>query len=92
MNTNTPEPRSNVKPQSIWNSARVKTKKKLWNFLPKNQRGSLPELPATIKPIAFRSKIFKWGPYQGTIEDILDFAKYKGVKSLKSGAITYKVA
>jgi len=91
MNT-TFEPRSPIKAQSIWNSARVKSTKKMWNFLSKKERGNLPELPDTIKPIAFRSKIFVWGPYQGTLEDLKHFAKLKGIASLKSGAITYKVA
>ena len=91
MNTNTYEPKSPIKEQSIWNSARVKSIKKTWNFLKKKDRGTLPELPDTIKPIAFRSKIFKWGPYQGTLEDLKHFAKLKGRGVLRMGCVKIKV-
>ncbi len=91
MNT-TFEIRSNIKSQSVWNPPFKKQKKLLWNFVPKKSRGEVSDLPSTIKPIAFRSKIFKWGPYQGTIEEIKEFAKLKGIQTLQSGAIKYKVA
>lgn len=87
-----PEPRSEFKPNSIWNAARAKVSKKHWSFNKKRDRGNLPELPEKIKQIGFNTGIFKFGPYRGTLEEIKEFAKMKGLKSLKCGAINYKVA
>ena len=84
--------RSNIKPQSIWQSPRFKMKKKLWNFASAKDRGELSELPDTIKEKGFRSGIFKFGPYEGTLAEIKEFAKMKGKSFLKNGAIKYKIA
>ena len=86
-----PEPRSDIKPSSIWHSARVKTKKNIWNFRSSRERMALPELPTKIKPVSFGSKVYQWGPYQGTLEEIKDFARTKKIATLTNGAIKYKV-
>lgn len=86
------EPSSPIKPQSIWNSPRIQMKKKLWNFASVKERGELAELPDTIKEKGFRSGIFKFGPYEGTLAEIKEFAAMKGKSFIKNGAIKYKVA
>lgn len=91
MNTQI-EPRSPFKANSIWNSARAKTSKQNWSFKNARNRGKLPELPAKIKQIGFRTGIYQWGQYRGSLEDLKEFARFKGVKELKCGAIKYKVA
>jgi len=87
-----PEPRSPFKTNSIWNSARAKTSKKHWSFRNAKSRGELPELPAKIKQIGFRTGVFKFGPYVGSLADIKEFAASKGLTSLQCGAVKYKVA
>lgn len=86
------EPRSPFKENSIWNAARAKVSKRHWSFHNAKTRGKIADLPTTIKPIAFKSPIFKWGQYRGTLEEIKEFAKMKGVSMLTNGAIKYKVA
>lgn len=86
------EPSSPIKPQSIWRSPRIKMKKKLWNFANKQDRGTIPELPDTIKEKGFRTGVFKFGPYEGTLAEIKEFAKMKGKSFIKNGAIKYKIA
>lgn len=91
MNEQT-EPRSEFKPNSIWNAARAKVSKKHWSFVNARNRGKLPELPEKIKKVGFNTGIFQFGPYRGTIEEIKEFAKMKGIDCLINGAIKYKVA
>lgn len=86
------EPRSPFKTNSIWNSARSKASKKHWSFRNSKARGELPELPEKIKQIGFNTGIFKFGPYRGTLEEIKEFAKIKGINCLTNGAIKYKVS
>lgn len=86
------EPRSLEKSSPIFNSPFKKEKKKTWNFLPKRQRGELAELPTKIKQIGFNSKIFQFGQYQGTLEDLKEFARMKNIPFLTCGAIKYKTA
>lgn len=86
------EPRSPFKTNSIWTSPRIKHKKKLWNHLNRRERGQLAELPTNIKQIGFNTGIFQWGPYKGPLEDLKEFARFKGVSTLTCGAIKYKVA
>lgn len=76
----------------IWSCANSKVKKNTWNFQPKKLRGQLPKLSPTIKPVAFGSKIYRFGPYEGTLDELKEFAAMKGLATLKNGAITYKVA
>lgn len=87
-----PEPRSSFKENSIWNAARAKVSKRHWSFHNARNRGKLPELPEKIKQIGFNSGIFKWGPYKGPLEDLKEFARFKGVSTLVCGAVKYKVA
>lgn len=91
MNEQT-EPRSPFKTNSLWRAARAKVSKKHWSFKNAKTRGELPELPAKIKQIGFRTGIFQFGPYKGTLADIKEFAASKGLTSLQCGAIKYKVA
>ena len=86
------EPRSPFKENSIWNAARAKVSKKHWSFVNARNRGKLPELPQKIKQIGFRTGVFKFGPYVGSLADIKEFAASKGLTSLQCGAIKYKVA
>lgn len=87
-----PEPRSPFKENSIWNSARAKVSKKHWSFKTAKARNKLPELPEKIKQIGFRTGIYQWGPYKGPLEDLKEFARFKGVSTLVCGAVKYKVA
>jgi hypothetical protein len=76
----------------IWSCANSKAKKNNWHFAAKKQRGNLPELSPKIKPVAFGSKVYKMGPYQGTLEELKEFAAMKGMTRLTNGAVSYKVA
>ena len=75
----------------IWSCANSKVKKNTWNFRTKKERGELPDLPSTIKPVAFGSKIYKMGPYEGTLDELREFAAFKGKTALRNGAVVYKV-
>lgn len=86
------EPRSLEKSSPAFNSPFKKEKKRLWNFLPKRERGELAELPTKIKPIAFGSKIYQFGIYRGTLDEIKEFARMKSIPCLTNGAIRYKTA
>jgi hypothetical protein len=76
----------------IWSCESVKSKGNKWDFQPKNQRGLVSEIAPKIKSVGVGSKIFKLGPYQGTIEELKEFARIKGMDSLSMGAIKIKVA
>lgn len=76
----------------IWSCANSKAKKNNWHFAPKKLRGNLPELSPKIKPTTFGSKIYRLGPYEGTLEELKEFAAMKGMTRLTNGAVSYKVA
>lgn len=93
MNT---EPREPTTPKSLksksWNAAQPKFKKKSWEFQKAKSRGQLPELSSVIKPVTFGSKVYRLGPYEGTLKELKEFAAFKGMTVLRNGIITYKVA
>lgn len=91
MKQETYEPRSAEKSSPIFNSPLKKEKKRLWNFRSVRERGQLAELPTKIKPVTFGSKVYQFGIYQGTLDDIKEFAKMKGCSLLTNGAIKYKI-
>ena len=82
----------------VWNSAHSKPKKNNWHLLGKRQRSELPELPNKIKPVtngkikAGETKIYRYGPYTGTLEEIKEFAAFKGENFLTMGAVRIKLA
>ena len=76
----------------IWSCVNAKTAKNKWNFHPKKTRGQVAELSSTIKPETFGSKVYKMGPYRGTLNELKEFAKMKNFSHLTNGAIRYKVA
>ena len=90
------EPREPTTPASLksktWNAAQPKFKKKSWEFQKAKSRGQLPELSSVIKPITFGSKVYRFGPYEGTLAELKEFAALKGIPSLRNGIITYKTA
>lgn len=87
------EPRTHKSLQSkTWSAAPTKPKKNTWNFLSPKMRGQLPEISSVIKPVAFGSKIYRLGPYSGTLAELKEFAAMKGLTTLKNGAIVYKTA
>lgn len=86
-----PEPRSATKSSNVWHSPFKREKKRLWNFRSVRERGQLAELPTKIKPVTFGSKVYQFGIYQGTLDDIKEFAKMKGRSLLTNGAIKYKI-
>jgi hypothetical protein len=90
MNNNESSPKTMR--AKIWSCANSKVKKTNWSFALKKERGSLPEISSTIKPKTFGSKIYKMGPYEGTLEELKEFAAIKNLPVLRNGAISYKVA
>ena len=74
-----------------WAAAPTKPKKNSWNFLSPKMRGQLPEISSTIKPKTFGSKIYKMGPYEGTLAELKEFAAIKNLPVLRNGAISYKI-
>ena len=78
--------------QSIWNSARAKQSRRLWNYVRKSERGKLPELSPVLKKLSFKGDKYKMGPYEGTLEELKSFAAFKGMEFLYVGAIKYKTA
>lgn len=90
---NEQEPRSPKGLTSIiWSCANAKTKKNIWNFRPKKVRGEVVDLSPVIKPVTFGSKIYRLGHYEGTLDELKEFAKMKGLSTLRNGIVTYKVA
>ena len=77
---------------SVWASAHTATKKRLWNFLPKKERGQIAELPTKLRKLAFAGDEYKLGPYVGTLAELKAFARIKGIETLTCGAIKYKTA
>lgn len=75
-----------------WSAAPTKSKKNHWNYLPAKLRGQLSEISPVIKPKTFGSKIYKLGPYEGSLDELKEFAAFKGLTTLKNGAIVYKTA
>lgn len=88
---NTPfEPRSSIKSSAVWQSPFRRQKSINWNFLPKRQRGQLAEMPTSIKCVKVGEKEYKFGQYTGTLKEIKEFARIKGIQALKMGGITIK--
>ena len=86
-----PEPRSpKGMSSSIWQSPRFKHQKKLWNFAKKKDRGETSELPPKIKRLDFKGDKYKFGPYVGTLADIKEFARMKGLDFVQVGAVKYR--
>ena len=76
---------------SIWAAAHTATKKRLWNFRSKGERGAIPELPNELRKIGFTGDKYQLGEYIGTLADLKEFAKIKGLSALTHGAIKYKI-
>lgn len=83
------EPRSEIKVNSVWDSSLVKTRKKLWNYLRKKDRGTLPNEEGKI--VRTKGGLYKFGPYTDTLENLKEFAKIRGLNSLKMGCVNVKV-
>lgn len=88
METKTPKGLSS----KAFQTARVQSRKKLWNFLSAKNRGEVPELPDCIKPVKFGSNQYSFGQYVGSLEDIKEWAAMKGKTALKMGAVKIKLA
>lgn len=76
----------------IWSCDNTKAKKNNWHFAPKKLRGQVSEIQPKIKSLSVGSKVYKLGPYEGTLEELKEFARIKGMVSLKMGAVNIKVA
>lgn len=86
-----PEPRSPKGiASSIWAAPRIKPKKNNWHFQPRKSRGAIAELSPKIKRLGFKSDKYKMGQYIGTLEELKDFAAFKGLDYLQFGAVKYK--
>ncbi len=87
----TPEPRSpKGVSSSIWAAPRIKPKKNNWHFQPRKSRGGIPELSPKIKRLSFTSDKYKMGQYIGTLDELKDFAAFKGLEFLTVGAVKYR--
>jgi hypothetical protein len=84
------EPRSEIKPSSIWQSPRFKHQKRLWNFASKKDRGQVAELPPKLKKLGFKGDKYQFGQYIGSLADIKEFAAMKGISFVSVGAVKYK--
>lgn len=76
---------------SIWSAARAKNNKKIWNYVRAKDRGQIAALPSTLKKVGFKGDIYKLGQYVGPLEDLKEFARFKGLTVLTFGAIKYKL-
>ena len=76
----------------IWSCANSKVNRKSWNFVSKKERGKVADLSPVIKPVSFGSKIYRLGPYTGSLDELKEFAAMKGLSILKNGIVTYKTA
>lgn len=86
-----PEPRSpKGTSSSIWAAPRFKPEKKNWSFQPRKLRGQIAELSPKIKRLGFKSAKYKMGDYVGTLEELKEFAAFKGLNYLRVGIVKYK--
>lgn len=86
-----PEPRSPKGiASSIWAAPRIKPKKNNWHFQPRKSRGVIAELSPKIKRLGFKSAEYKMGNFVGTLEDLKDYAAFRGLDYLQFGAVKYK--
>ncbi len=86
-----PEPRSPKGiASSIWAAPRIKPKKNNWHFQPRKSRGAIAELSPKIKRLGFKSAEYKMGNFVGTLEDLKDYAAFRGLDYLQFGAVKYK--
>lgn len=76
----------------IWSSNSLRAKRNGWDFKPRKMRGQVSEIAPKIKSLGVGSKIFKLGPYEGTLEELKEFAALKGMVSLKMGSVNIRVA
>jgi hypothetical protein len=76
----------------IWSCENTKVKKNNWHFAPKKQRGTVSEIAPKIKSLGVGSKVYKLGPYEGSLEDLKEFARIKNIPSLKMGAVNIRVS
>lgn len=88
METKTPKGLSS----KAFQTARVQSRKKLWNFLSAKNRGAIAELPDFIKPLKVGGDKYSFGQYVGSLEDIKEFAALKGKTALKMGAVKIQLA
>lgn len=75
---------------SIWAAPRIKPKKNNWHFQPRKSRGAIAELSPKIKRLGFKSAEYKMGNFVGTLEDLKDYAAFRGLDYLQFGAVKYK--
>lgn len=80
-----------MKPK-IWSCVNQRVSRSNWSLKPKSERGLVADLSPVIKPVAFGSKVYRLGSYQGTLHELKEFAKMKNISRLTNGAISYKVA
>jgi hypothetical protein len=86
-----PEPRSPKGiASSIWAAPRIKPKTNNWNFRRKRERGVIAELSPKIKRLGFKSAEYKMGNFVGTLEDLKEYAAFRGLDYLQFGAVKYK--
>lgn len=76
----------------IWSCDNTKAKKNNWHFAPKKLRGTVSEIAPKIKSLGVGSKTYKFGPYEGTLEELKEFARIKGMATLSLGCVKIKVA
>lgn len=76
----------------IWSCQNEKVKQNKWNFQPRKNRGAVSEIAPSIKSLGVGSKIFKLGPYTGTLEELKEFAHLKGMATLRMGAVNIRTA
>ncbi len=76
----------------IWQCESTKPKKNSWHFQPRKNRGAVSEIAPSIKSLGVGSKVYKLGPYEGSLEDLKEFAQIKGMVSLSLGCVKIKVA
>lgn len=76
----------------IWTCQNEKVKQNKWNFQPRRNRGLVGEIEPKIKSLGVGSKLYKLGPYEGSLDDLKEFAALKGMATLSLGCVKIKVA
>jgi hypothetical protein len=76
----------------IWQCQNERVKQNKWNFQPRKSRGQVSEIAPSIKSLGVGSKIFKLGRYEGTLEELKEFAALKGIATLRMGAVNIRTA
>ena len=90
-------PKEPTSPKSMiskaWNSAHSPSKKNMWNFRKLRERSALPAMPEKIKRVGKDDSgkdVYTFGQYRGCLADVKEFAAFKGLASLKMGAVTIR--